>query len=157
MTKPIPVALNACVLVFALVIGGCRSEKRLQLTPSEMFVLSRLPGELRNTFTSKDGAYFCGEVGVNSSKSYRRFYASLERRAVVYQGDHTFTLADFASRCGVGVSQAELAADQVERDSVAQSDRAAEQMAAQQKAYRKWIDTNGQAVDTLNKASKLLQ
>lgn len=157
MTKLIPVPLKACALIIALVMGGCRSEKSMPLTPSEQFVLSRLPGELRKTFTSKDGAYFCGEVGVNSSENYRRFYADLHRRSVAYQGDHTFTLAEFASRCGVAVSQAELAADQVERDSVVQSDRAAEQMAAQQKAYRKWIDTNGQAVDNLNKASKLLQ
>jgi hypothetical protein len=140
-----------------LVIAGCKSEKSVPLTPAEQFVLSRLPGELRNTFMSNDGMYFCGEVGGTGSAGFRRFYANLAQHSVAYQGDHTFKLTEFASLCGVAVAQDELAADEVQRNTVEQGDRAAEQAAAQQKAYQRWIDANGQSIDNLNTASKLLK
>ena len=157
MIKLTPVPLTAFMIAGILVIGGCKPEKPVSLTPAEKFVLSRLPGELRNTFMSKDGMYFCGEVGAANSARFRRFYANLGQRSVAYQGDHTFKLTEFASRCGVVVAQNELAADEVQRNTIEQSDRTAEQAAAQQKAYQRWIDANGQAIDNLNTASKLLK
>lgn len=155
MTKITLILLNSFALAGVVTVGGCKSKKTVSLTPAEQFVLSRLPGELRNTFMSKDGVYFCGEVGAKGGEGFRRFYANLKQRSVAYQGDHTFNLTEFASQCGVTVSQNELAADEAQRNTIEQDDRAAEQAAAQQKSYQKWIDANGESIRNLNAASKL--
>ncbi|MEC4722780.1 hypothetical protein RY831_26830 [Noviherbaspirillum sp. CPCC 100848] len=107
------------------------------------------PGQdIRATVVSKDGDYFCGEVGT-ANTGYRKFWTRWVAGGISYEGGN-FSARVFTENCGVAMTDEELNIAQTHADNVARADAQQSSADRAERQRQKWLKENEKALRALS-------
>lgn len=145
-------SLCAVLLINATLLAGCGKQE----PEAEKFVRSRLPGELRNVAYSADKKTVCGEIG-SATGRFVRFFSRWQERTFAYEGTADFTLRAYSDACELGMTTAQIAAEEVRLQEAEQARIAERERAERQAARDLWLQQNAEAIQSLHEAARQLQ